>query len=328
MRLRGSTDTALLCLFAALTLQEPTCAQVRQLSELSVTDIQALDRNQTVVIMAGGLMEEHGPYLPAFTDGYTNEWIAARVAETIVATTGRPVVMFPLIPLGVGTPEDFGGRALFSGSYTVRLSTMRAVYMDLATALGDDGFRWIFVVNRHGSPSHSRALLEASEYFRDVFDGRMVVLSSYRYNAVADREPVLTPDEARENAGDVHAGADETSRMLFLKPELVHSEHRAAPPHSAATIADLPHVAAAPSWPGYFGSPRLATASIGAEILRRIAEDSADLALKVLDGLDPRTLPNAGTAEGAFKVLDDNLLRRSEVIEQQQRDWLSKQGLR
>jgi creatinine amidohydrolase/Fe(II)-dependent formamide hydrolase-like protein len=273
-------------------------------------------------------MEEHGPYLPAFTDGYSSEWIAARVAETIVAKTGRPVVMFPVIPLGVGTPEDFGGRALYSGSYTVRPTTMRAVYMDLATALGDDGFRWIFVVNRHGSPSHNRALLEASEYFRDIFDGSMVVLSSYRHNAVANRDAIFTPDEARENAGDVHAGADETSRMLFLKPELVHDEYRAAPPQSAFAIADLPSVAAVPSWPGYFGSPRLASARIGAEILRRIWEDSADLALKVLDGFDPRSLPNTAAADGAFKVLDDNLMRRSDVTEQRQRNWLSERGLR
>jgi hypothetical protein len=35
---------------------------MRRLAELSMTDIQALDRARTVVIIPAGLFEEHGPY--------------------------------------------------------------------------------------------------------------------------------------------------------------------------------------------------------------------------------------------------------------------------
>ena len=312
---------------AVFTIPASVHAQIRQLTELSVTDIRALDRRETVVIIPGGLFEEHGPYLPAFTDGYTSEWLAGRVAEAIV-TTGRPVVLFPVIPLGVGSPEDFGGRAPFPGSYTVRPSTLRAVYMDIASALGRDGFRWIFVVHDHGSPSHNRVLIDAAEYFRDVFNGMMVPLSSYRYTTSSNRAPVWAPQEAEENAGDVHAGADETSRMLFLKPEIVDEDHRSAPPQTAAADGDLPTLAARPEWPGYFGSPRLARADAGATIMGRLADDFADLALRVLDGFDPRNLPTrAATGDGAFKVLDDNLIRRSESAESEQRKWLVGRGL-
>lgn len=101
----------LLSTFLLLVTFSPTAtAQIRRLAELSVTDIQALDRSKTVVIIPGGLFEEHGPYLPAFTDGYTNEWTAIQVAQAIVARPGWQVLMFPVIPLGVGSPEDFGGR--------------------------------------------------------------------------------------------------------------------------------------------------------------------------------------------------------------------------
>ena len=51
-------------------------AQVLKVAELSARDLQNLDRNSTVVVMPGGILEEHGPYLPAFTDGYLNAWLA------------------------------------------------------------------------------------------------------------------------------------------------------------------------------------------------------------------------------------------------------------
>jgi len=320
-------------LFGAFLLlvlvSSPMNAQIRRLAELSVTDIQALDRSKTVVIIPGGLFEEHGPYLPAFTDGYTNEWTAMEVAKAIVARPGWQVMMFPVIPLGVGSPEDFGGRRPFSGSYTVRPSTLRAVLMDVASALADDGFRWIFVVHSHGSPAHNRALLEAADYFRDSYSGMMVPLTAYRYAAVSDRPSIWTADENRENAGDVHGGASETSCILFLRPELVHSGYRSAVAQTAPNDEDLTRLAAAPNWPGYFGSPRLSRADAGAEIMRRLAEDLTALALRVLDGFDPRTLPNRGDAgDGAFRTLDRNLLKRSDALDARESDWLRKRTLK
>ena len=140
-------------------------AQVLRVAELSSRDLQKLNRDRTVVMIPGGIFEQHGPYLPSFTDGYLNEWIAHHTAEAIVAERGLVVLIFPTIPLGVGSPEDFGGLSPFSGSYALRPETLRAVYMDLVSALGQDGFRTIFVVNRHGAPAHNRSLLDAAEYF-------------------------------------------------------------------------------------------------------------------------------------------------------------------
>ena len=114
-------------LFAALLM---TCctstvgvAQVLSVSELSSRDLRGLDRERTVVMIPGGVFEQHGPYLP---DGYLNEWIARRTAEAIVAERGLTVLILPTIPRGVGLPEDFGGLSPFAGSYTVRPEKLRA----------------------------------------------------------------------------------------------------------------------------------------------------------------------------------------------------------
>ncbi len=201
--------------------------------------------------------------------------------------------------------------------------------MDLSSALGDDGFRWIFVIHQHGSPAHNRAQLEAADHFRDTYHGVMAPLTSYRYAAVSDRPSVWTSSESQENAGDVHGGAVETSRILFLRPELVHNDYRSAIAQTAPSDEDLVRVATAPNWPGYFGSPRLSRADAGAAIMRQLADDLTSLALRILDGFDPRTLPNRGDAgDGAFKVLDSNLLNRSDSLETRESDWLRQRNLK
>ena len=58
----------------------------------------------------------------------------------------------------------------------MRPSTLKAIYMDLATELGEQGFKWIMVVHVHGSPMHIAALDDAGDWFRDTYGGRMVNL--------------------------------------------------------------------------------------------------------------------------------------------------------
>lgn len=65
-------------------------AQILKVAELSARDLENLDRDATIVIMPGGIIEEHGPYLPSFNDGYLNAWLADRTAEAIIAERGEP----------------------------------------------------------------------------------------------------------------------------------------------------------------------------------------------------------------------------------------------
>jgi creatinine amidohydrolase len=57
--------------------------------------------------------------------------------------------------------------------------------MDLATELGEQGFRWVFVVHAHGSPFHNLVLDQAGDYFRDTYGGRMVHLRGLKPTGTA-----------------------------------------------------------------------------------------------------------------------------------------------
>jgi len=314
---------AALCVACCFLTESP--AQVLSVAELSSRELQGLDRKRTVIIIPGGIFEQHGPYLPSFTDGYLNEWMARRTAEAIVAERELVVLMFPTIPLGVGQPEDFGGLSPFSGSYTLRPETLRAVYMDLASALGQDGFRTIFVINRHGAPAHNQALLDAAEYFEHRFGGTMAVLTSLIHEDGMSVPDHLSPEQVSEHGVDVHAGEEESSQMLFLRPDLVHDDLPDAAAFTAVSMEDLIKIAKDAKWQGYFGSPRLATPSAGALIVSFRTKQTIDLASRILDGFDWRKLRTRADRTGmsaSFRTVDDNVRRRAEKERAIQEEWL------
>ena len=328
-------------IIAAITLL--TCAavqaQVHNVGEMNAEQIRQLDRQKTVVILKGGILEQHGPHLPSFTDGYSNEWLAQRLAEAVVQRKGWEAVIFPTIPLGHGGANELGGKYVFPGTYAVRRTTLRAVFMDLATELGEQGFRWIFVLHGHGDPYHNLMLDQAGEYFRDTYGGHMVHLrglspTGEQLAKLGLKAPDLglTDAERKENGViDAHAGMDETSRMLFLKAGLVSGVYRTLAPLATNNPVDLTRVGKYPEWPGYLGSPRLASASLGARLQQyRSARDNA-LALAILDGaLDERDVPR-DTAPllsiGVVKQALDDLARNDAEIEAKQRAWLKQKGM-
>jgi hypothetical protein len=49
--------------------------------------------------------------------------------------------------------------------------------MNIADQLGEQHFRWIFIVNGHGDPAHNRMLDQAGDYFHDTYGGEMSICS-------------------------------------------------------------------------------------------------------------------------------------------------------
>jgi creatinine amidohydrolase len=309
-------------LLLACVLAGPAHAQIHKLAEMNTAQIAALDRARTVVILPGGIMEEHGPFLPSFSDGYVNEFAAQRLAEAIVARPGWRVVVFPMIPLGSGGANIIGGKHVFPGTYAVRSTTLRAVFMDLATEFGEQGFKWIFVVHSHGASYHNRALDDAGDYFRDTYGGRMVNLMGLEVpgsTELPDPYP-LTEAEQKEEGLSIHAGAFETSGVLFLRPDLVGPVTQAKP-RPGASFADLQRLAREPDWPGYFGSPRLATASRGSR-WAGYTKEQTDYALAILDGADERQAKRTGAANGDPLGIERDAMAREAAIDKKQQDWL------
>jgi creatinine amidohydrolase len=312
-----------LCVVMALAgmmfFDSGSAAQIVQIAEMNTEQIRALDHAKTVVLLPGDILEEHGPYLPSFTDGYTDDAYTHELAKAIVARPGWTVVVFPQIPLGSQPMNRPGDKAVFPGSYPVRMATLRAVYMDLATELGEQGFRWIFLVHNHGAPNHHKALTEAADYFHDVYGGTMVDLFGLEpiSKCCGSREKMLSAKQLAEDGYSIHGGADEQSFMLFLKPELVPEGYKSAPSLTGQNFGDLVGIAKREGWPGYFGAPRYATAALGAVEFKLSSQNLNAVAVQILDGLDPRKISRWADKQATETKYD-------EAIEKRESDWLKK----
>jgi hypothetical protein len=84
---------------------------------------------------------------------------------------------------------------------------------------------------------------------------------------------------------------DETSLMLYLRPELVAPTYKEAPAVTGHSLKESFDVARAADWPGYLGAPRLATAALGERIWKSFAAAAIEHAVKVLDGVELTGVP-------------------------------------
>lgn len=311
-------QVVLLC-FCAI----PATAQVLQFAGLNTREFQQLDRSKTALFIPGGILEEHGPYLPAGTDGIFNQRLADDLATAVAAQPGWTAVALPSVPLGAGAANEIGRKYSFPGSATVTPGTLRAIFMDLGDQLGRQGFRWIFVVHGHGDPAHNRMLDDAGDYFHDTYGG--VMLNVFGYVWAMKPQEFRTPGELALDGLAEHATMTETSVILALRPEAVAPEFRSAIPQTGHSMAELQQIAAVDTWPGYFGAPALATPELGQKVYGLWIERAKELVLGVLSGRPYADLPRYGTiyaddpADAAAAVVNSEM-------ERQHQAWLAKRG--
>ena len=288
----------------ALLLASALPAQVRQVADLNTREIRALDRERTVVILQGAMLEEHGPYLPAGTDGVLSSRLTSEVAAGIVKQRpGWTALVFPPVSVGASGYNEIGRRYTFPGTYAVRPSTLREAFVDLASQLGDQGFKWIMLIHVHGSPMHIGALDDASDFFHDTYGGRMVnlwgllpVLGGWG-NAMS----VMTPAEKAADGLSLHAGMDEHSLMLYLRPDMVARDYKSA--------------------------PHLATAAFGQRIWTAFSDAALKTAVEVLDGKDPTTYPRYVTylkTVPQYREWIDSATVRDSIGDAKLSNWLKK----
>ena len=300
-------------------------------SELTSKKIKSLDKEKTIVLITGGILEEHGPHLPIFTDGYWNEKFRDTLAKTIASRPDLNVLIFPTIPLGNSGANDVGLKYSFPGTFTVRFETLRSIFMDLGTELGEQGFKYIFVIHGHGAPNHQRAIDQAADFFNDTYRGKMVNL--FGLNPVMEKwfSGKMSEEQKKEDGFSIHAGITETSSMLYIVPALVDTNYKQAIPITGTDMNHLNQIAKEPNWLGYFGSERLANKEFGREAWNKNVKDYCNMVMNIIDNkINPDTISKFGNImkQSPVDVMLDSLTN----IEEQRRKrkqtiWLNNKSL-
>jgi creatinine amidohydrolase len=215
----------------------------------------ALENGYDTAIIPLGATEQHGPHLPAGTDTFRAEALAARLAVAL----GRALIA-PVIPIGCS--EEHRG---FAGTLSLRHETLAAILVDVGDSLARQGFRRLVFLSAHGG--NGRALAMAVEELQRT-KPEMVI---WRSGSLAESvEMALTSsDHAGIDPAEagIHAGERETSEMLALRPDLVDMA-RAEPGYTGDMAAVLPTLQTSGVRPvshnGVLGDPRRASAERGA----------------------------------------------------------------
>ena len=246
-------------------------SKVYQLEELTWTQIDTLTRDRTLFILPVGMIEQHGPHLPVGADtfGVTYEvnGAATRVSR---ALPDWNVVMMPPINYGHSGANQLGDLLVHPGTYGIRQSTLRSLVADVGGQVAQNGFKWIFVMNGHGAPTHNIAINEACDFVSDTFRVTMLhVTGLFRADTVIQSSGArinakhFSAAELSSFGMDVHAGVGETSGMLAVRPDLVRSTYKALPSRAGHSLEELREIARTPGWQGYLSSPARATVEHG-----------------------------------------------------------------
>ena len=114
--------------------------------------------------------------------------------------------------------------------------------------------------------------------------------------------------------------------MLFLKPEVVATGVRQAPAVVGHEAADLVALAQKPDWPGYFGTPAIASVEAGRRKMDGLATAAVDAALKAIDGTLPATagrVVDQDAADPEFDRVTRASLEHDRQVEKREMDWLA-----
>jgi creatinine amidohydrolase len=187
----------------------------RYLPDYSSHAIAQLLQTDSVVIQPLGAIEAHGPHLPLSTD-YE---LADAFGRAAVAKYGNELDLWLLPTLAFTKSNE---HAWAPGTFWLSANTMLSVLHDLARSLTLTKARTLVFVNAHGGNS---ALLQvALRDLRLAYGLRTFLL-----------HPWMATDGGNELGMSIHAGHDETSLMLHVKPELVDLSRatRRVPEHLA-----------------------------------------------------------------------------------------------
>ncbi len=270
----------------------PPRSRVYTLDELTWPQIDALDRERTLFILPVGMIEEHGPHLPVGADTFGVTYEAQGASRRVSrALPEWNVVMMPPVNYGQGGANVLGDRLVHPGTFAIRQSTLRSLVADLGGQVAQNGFKWIFVLNGHGGPTHDIAINEACDFVSETFHVTMLhVTGLFRADAAIQSSgkrinaKYFSAAELSSFGMDVHAGVGETSGMLAVRPDLVRSNYKKLPSRAGRSLEELREIATAPGWQGYLSSPARATAAHGRAVEAWWIDGFTDLIVRAVRG--------------------------------------------
>ena len=177
----------------------------RKFAYLNWKQVEALPKDETLLVLPTGAIEQHGHHLPLGTDTLTSNLLLGRALELIPDAAH----IYALETVCYGKSNEHTG---FPGTMTLSAATYMAVLRDIGASVAAAGIKKLLLFNTHGGNSALNDVMARD--LRAEFGLRTFHMSG---SAGAKLEGVA-PQEAKYG---FHAGEVETAWLLAATPELV-----------------------------------------------------------------------------------------------------------
>jgi creatinine amidohydrolase len=193
---------ALLLMLFLSALAWPQTKLSRRWEELTSDDFRsAIQRSEGTCLLPFGIMEKHGPHLPLGTDLMNARYVSLGAAQTDFA------VVFPEYYFGqIFEAKHEPGTIAYSASLQLQL------LQETTDEMARNGCKKVIIVNGHGGNEHLLPYFAQTQLEKQR-DYVVYVM------ALFDPPPGGPP---KKTTNDMHAGEQETSEMLIVRPDLVH----------------------------------------------------------------------------------------------------------
>ena len=181
-----------------------------RMEEMNWVDIQkAIDDGYKTVIIGVGSTEQHGPYLPTKTDSLIADTIANLLAKNLKNALQAQTIR-------VGCSDH---HLSFSGTISLKKSTLKAIIQDYIESLQKHGFKNIIFIPTHGG--NFEPLKEAVEEVQENYSKIKIMAFTDLMGFVDAQDKIAVDLNITINEAGSHAGEAETSEILFIDEKLV-----------------------------------------------------------------------------------------------------------
>ncbi len=177
--------------------------------EMTTAEFAALDAPRVIAILPVGAIEQHGPHLPVEVDARINAGILERVLE--IVPHELPVTLLPAMPVGKSNEH-----IAFPGTLSLSAETLIRLWTEIGESVARAGVRKMVIFNSHGGQPQIADIVARD--LRVRFGMLVVTVNGY---SLGKPQGLFPEAELRHG---IHGGTVETSIMLHLRPDLVHTD--------------------------------------------------------------------------------------------------------
>lgn len=194
---------------------------VRRWWDLSSAEFEGLPVDRCVAILPVGAVEQHGPHLPVGVDSLLCQAVVDRLLA--VGADGPLALLLPMLPVGKSNEHQ-----AFPGTLSLSVETLIRTWTEIGESVARAGLRKLLLLNSHGGQVQALDIVA-----RELRVSQRMFVVTATLGALGPARALFPDDELRHG---IHGGGIETSMMLHLHPDLVHSDRRASFESAGASI--------------------------------------------------------------------------------------------